>query len=229
MNNAIYPAVIVLLMFDLISATNNFLIDNCDDGNSETVSGGWWYTYDDHDKQGNSVVWPKPHSFTMSYPGADGKGYAARMKATAGNMLGWDYAGIGFLISRETGCPINKPMDISAYRYLQFKAKGKLTGGRLTITLPYMETICRNGEWAENVTLTEWSDYEAGITSKINEHWTTLKLDLRKDFRQPRWAKPVNSVDIERVLKAATSFSFHFSSPDGDSVDLWIDDIELVK
>ncbi len=208
-------------------ASDSFIIDDFSTGTNQSSAGAWWYTYDDSSSQGNSVVWPKPQNFEMSSPGSSGKGFAARMKGTAGNKLGFDYVGMGVGISKDTICPINKPMDISSYKYLQFKAKGSLTGGRLTVILPYMLTECKDGKWSGNKTLTDWADYEAAISSKLKNDWTTIKLDLRKDFKQPKWAK--TQVDIEKVLKAASSISFHFTSADGDSVDLWIDDLRLVK
>jgi len=219
--------VMALALAGFIYAADSFMIENGEDSTAESTSGGWWYVYDDASSQGNSVVWPKPNAFEMSAPGSDGKGFCARMKGTTGNKLGWDFVGMGVAISKDTICPTNKPMDISEYKYLQFKAKGTITGGRLIVVLPYMVNICKDGKYESNKSLTEWADYEAAISPKLKNEWTTIKLELRKDFKQPKWAK--TQVDVEKVLKAAGSVSFHFSSADGDSVDLSVDDLQLVK
>ncbi len=220
-------AVAAMFVFSgLALAAEPFLVDDFEDGNVQTAQGGWWYTYNDAESGGNSEVWPVPGKFELSTPGAENKGFAARMKGTAGNKLGWDFVGIGATLKFDSGCPSAKPVNLKNYTALQFKIKGKVSGGRLIARLPYMANTCKQGANGPE-TLTEWADYECGITSKVSADWTTVKLDLRKDFQQPKWTKKENIVPIEKVLENMHNVQFHFSSPDGDTIDIWLDDIQF--
>jgi len=220
--------VICVFLLAIATETQSFIVDNCDDGDTRSMMGGWWYTYNDNNRGGNSFVLPPLHGFKMSGPGYGNKGYCAHIKGTAGDRLGWDYLGIGVNISDSSDCPNPKGVDISDYTTIRFKMKGSLSGGRLTMVLPYTESKCIDGSNSP-VTLTEWADYEAPLTAKVNQEWVTVELHLRKDFHQPRWAKKSAVVSIEKVLENLKNINFHYSSPDGDSIDLWIDDIEFIK
>jgi len=204
------------------------VIDNCDDGNIRTQSTGWWYTYTDSADGGNSKVFPPHGQFSMGTPGYRGKGKAAHMVGIAGNRLGWDYVGIGFTLSNKCGCPAAQPVDIRDYSYLNFTMKGRLTGGRLVVVLQYTENSCADS-LDHPQSLIEWADYEVDITRKITPKWTSVRLEFRKDFHQPTWTKKGMIVPIEAVLQNSKNLNFQFSSPDGDSIDVWIDDIEFTK
>ncbi len=211
-----------------ITAQNSLIIDNCDDGNNQSVSKGWWYTYDDSSTGGNSVVLPPHCCFQMGKPGFGNKGHAANMKGTTGNKLGWDFIGLGVTMSEASGCPDSKPVDLRKYTNLQFKIRGTFSGGRLVVKFPYTENSCESGQ-DQQQTLIEWADYEAPLTGKIKPEWVTISLNLRKDFHQPKWTKQNCIVPMEEVLKNIKNLNFHYSSSDGDSIDLWIDDIEFTK
>jgi hypothetical protein len=219
-----FTAMLVVLTCVSVLASDVFLVDNCEGGKNVNVNGGYWFTYNDANAGGNSVVTPEPDKFVMSSPGAGSSKYAAQLKGTVGNKLGWDFVGMGVLFNANSGCPESVPMDMTKYKSLVFKVKGNVTGGRLTVILPYVENTCEKGAVAAK-SLTEWADYESGITSKITKDWTTVKLDLRKDFKQARWAK--KTVSIEDVLKNLHNVDWHFSSPDGDSIDIMVDDIQF--
>jgi hypothetical protein len=205
------------------TAQQRLYIDGFDSPNNVSEPGGWWYVYDDSRLGGNSVVSPAPDQFapTQSH---DGQGYAARMQGRAGNKLGWDFFGMGFTITRDSGCPIAKPVDLRRYSTLEFKIKGKASAGRLSVIIPYTDDSCEN-----NVpdTLTAWADHRADITSELSDTWTTVRLDLRRSFAQPAWTKPEHVVSIEQVLSRVHVIQWHFSSSDGDAVDVWIDDIAI--
>jgi hypothetical protein len=205
-----------------IMAAQKFMIEDGSTGKVQATCGGWWYTYDDANSGGNSEVSPAPNKFEML---KDGDKYAVKMKGKAGNKLGWDFVGMGVTLSEKSGCPGGAvPVDISKYSSLSFKIKGAMTGGRFTVVLSYTENKCEEGKVGTK-SLTDWADYEVGISPKITKDWTTIKLDLRKDFKQPKWAK--KSVSIEDVLKNAHNIGWHFSSPDGDTIEVMITDVEL--
>jgi hypothetical protein len=209
-------------------AQDVYIVDNADDGDGRSVKGGWWYTYNDNVNGGNSFVVPPVNGFKMSGPGYGDQGYAIHMKGSAGDKLGWDYVGVGVTLTEESGCPKAVPVDLRSFSKIRFMMKGSVSGGRLTMILTYTENKCKNGS-NESATLTGWADYEAPLTAKLKPDWTPVQLDLRKDFHQPKWVKAGNTVPIEKVLENMKNINFHFSSPDGDSVDLWVDNIEFVK
>lgn len=228
MNSIAAIMVSVFYCATVLTAQESFFIDNCDDGNAQSASGGWWYTYNDSENGGNSVVLPSPGRFSMSNPGYGNTGYAAKMNGVAGSKLGWDYVGIGVTISSASNCPVSKPVDLREYTNLQFEMKGTISGGRLIIMLPYTENRCDSVSGYQS-SLTEWADYEAPLTGKIKSDWVKINLNLRKDFHQPKWAKQNAIVPIETVLQNCKNLNFQYSSPDGDSIAVWIDDITFTK
>jgi hypothetical protein len=204
----------------VFAAAEKFAVDDFASGKVQASSGGWWYTYNDLNTGGNSEVTPAPDKFAMA---KDGDKFAARMQGKVGNKLGWDFVGLGVTLGENCGCPGKaEPVDLSKYTTLTLRIKGSITGGRLVLNLPYSESKCDSGK---TNSLTEWADYEFALNSKLAKDWTVVKIDLRKDFKQPKWAKVI--VPIEKVLQNAHNLNFHFSSPDGDSVDVQVDQIEF--
>ena len=205
------------------SAADRLTIDSFNTPDNKTELGGWWYVFDDARVGGNSTVSPAPDHF-LPEKSADAQGYAAHMKGRAGNKLGWDFFGMGFTITSDSGCPVCSPIDLSQYTTLEFKIKGKVSAGRLSVVIPYTGNTCEN-----NVpeTFTAWADYQAGVTARLSDTWTVVRLDLRKDFSQPAWTKPEHAVSIDKVLRAAHVIQWNFTSADGDTVDVWIDDVVL--
>jgi hypothetical protein len=217
----------IMLVTTTAFAVKPLLIDNFEDGNDISKTGGWWYTYNDAEDGGNSKVLPSPSAdnFKPDRSNNDNQGYAAHMHGTAGNKLGWDYFGMGVTLSEKSGCPEgSKPVDLRKYSTLQFKIKGKIKGGRLTVIIPYTANYCKG---SNPVTLTGWEDYEAAITSFVTDKWTTVKLNLRKNFFQPRWTQKEHIIPIEKVLWQLHTIEWHYSSQDGETADIWIDDIQL--
>jgi hypothetical protein len=219
---AIAVAVVVLATAAVLFAAEKFVVEDGTSAKNPATCGGWWYAYDDTGSGGNSKLEPSQAEFAKV---KDGGSYAAKLKGTTGNKLGWDFIGMGVTLSDKAGCPGGAvAVDISKYTTLSFKVKGELTGGRLIVNIPYSESKCDEGTHVTK-SLTEWADYEAAISPKVSKSWTTVKLDLRKDFKQPKWAK--KTVSIEEVLKNAHNINWHFSSPDGDSVEISVTDVEL--
>lgn len=204
----------------VFAAAGKFTVEDFSSGKVQASTGGWWYTYNDASSGGNSEVTPAPNKFEMV---KSDKKYAAKMQGKVGNKLGWDFVGMGVTFGEQCGCPGKaEPVDLSAYSTLTLRVKGSITGGRLAVIIPYTENKCENDT---TKSLTEWADYEVALNTKLSKDWTVVKIDLRKDFKQPKWAK--TAVSIEKVLQNAHNMSFHFSSPDGDSVDFMVDSIEF--
>ncbi len=214
---------IILAMYSMsAAATEPLIIDGFDDGNNVSEEGGWWYVYNDARTGGNTQVTPLGTLTPTQTNGS--QGYAAHVEGTAGNQLGWDYFGFGVTLTATSGCPNQVKVDIRQYTTLEFKMKGDASGGRLTVSLPYTGGSCE-GDIPE--TLTGWADYEASVTADLTGEWQTVRLNLRNDFTQPFWAKPEDKVSIEDVLQNASQLQWHFSSADGDTLSVWIDDIKL--
>lgn len=214
--------IIILSLALTVSGAEKFVVEDGTTGKNQATCGGWWYVYNDKETGGNSEVSPEPGKFEKI---KEGNSYIVRIKGKTGNKLGWDFIGVGVTLSEKSGCPGDAaPVDITKYTTLSFKIKGEISGGRFTVVLPYVESKCEEGKYGSK-TLTDWADYEIGISSKVTREWTTIKIDLRKDLKQPRWAKKI--VSIEEVLKNAHNINWHFSSPDGDTIDVSIKDIEL--
>ncbi|MBN2528051.1 MAG: hypothetical protein JXR76_16795 [Deltaproteobacteria bacterium] len=203
-------------------ATDRLHIDSFADGNMISEQGGWWYVYNDARNGGNTEV--TPLGTLTPTKGTDTQGYAAYVEGTTGNRLGWDYFGFGVTFTATSGCPKQDKVNLSKYTTLEFKIKGNASGGRLTVVLPYTGQTC---EGYIPKTLTHWADYEASITSDVSENWQTVRLNLRNDFAQPYWSKAEDIVSIEKVLQNASQLQWHFASPDGDTLSVWIDDIYL--
>ncbi|HPD18854.1 MAG TPA: hypothetical protein PLF61_04245 [Candidatus Goldiibacteriota bacterium] len=222
MKKLITTMFVVLSFTAILFAAEKFVIEDGSTGKNQATCGGWWYTYNDAESGGNSEVLPQPQAFEKT---KDGAGFVARMKGKTGNKLGWDFIGMGVTLSEKSGCPGGAvPVDLSKYTTLSFKIKGEISGGRFTVIIPYMENKCEEGKYGLK-TLTDWADYEVGISPKVTKDWTTVKIDLRKDLKQPKWAK--KQVSIDDVLKNAHNINWHFSSPDGDTIDVSIKDVEL--
>src|ERR1035437_1988466 len=204
----------------VFAAAEKFVVDDFTGGKAQASSGGWWYTYNDVNTGGNSEVTPAPDKFVMA---KSVNKFAARMQGKVGNKLGWDYVGLGVTLGENCGCPGKaEPVDLSKFTTLTLRIKGTISGGRLIVNLPYSDSKCENNK---TNTLTEWADYEMALNTKLTKDWTTVKIDLRNDFKQPKWAKTI--VPIEKVLQNAHNINFHFSSPDGDTVDFQVDTIEF--
>ena len=221
----IYTTFLVICALSYSSmAADKLVVDNFNDGDNRTEQNGWWFAYNDNRIGGNSQCTPAANTFTPT-KGNDSQGWAGRLTGLTGTKLGWDYIGLGFSLNADAGCPTAKPMDISKYHTLEFKMKGSASAGRLIVSILYMEDNTCDG--MVPISKTAWADHQAGVTSDLNAEWTTVKLDLRKDFAQPSWTKAANVVPIEEVLRHAHIINWHFYSSDGDTLDLWIDDVVL--
>jgi hypothetical protein len=222
MRKVLAAMAVVLAVTAVVFAAQKMVVEDGSMGKNQATCGGWWYSYTDADTGGNSVIEPASKDFAKS---KDGKIFVAKLKGTAGNKLGWDFIGMGVTLADKAGCPGGAaPVDLSAYTTLSFRIKGAISGGRLIVNIPYTESKCEEGKNSTK-SLTDWADYEVAINQKLAKDWTTVKIDLRKDLKQPRWAK--KTVPIDDVLKNAHNINWHFSSPDGDTVDVSVTNIEL--
>jgi hypothetical protein len=189
--------------------------------------GGVWCTY----QGGSSVVWPPAskkgeNSFVKSAPGSTGKGYAIRITGTAGTQPGSDFIGVNTFLSPHSTCPECIGIDLTKFTGIKFKIKGTVPAGQVLFMLPHeareadsSRGICRS--------LTSYADYEADITRYITSSWKEVRINFRKDLRQPAWAKQSDLVPIEDVLSDANIIKWHYRNGGGHSIDIWIDKLEF--
>jgi len=117
----------------VVPSSYGLLIDNCDGGTNVNALGGAWFTMNDCNYGGDSIVWPVPAAmngtFTMDSPGVDGAGYAAHMTGTVNpynNATGFGYQ-YGFIAmgtaSNSLALTSCQATDWSIYTGIQFYTK----------------------------------------------------------------------------------------------------------
>ncbi len=223
------PAFAVVLA---IAAVSSYMI--IDYNNTDTKFnelGGIWCTYDDHYYGGDSTVWPPAstkgeNNFVKSSPGSSGKGYAIRITGTAGTKLKYDFIGVNTFLSPHATCPECIGIDLSRFTGIKFKIKGKVEGGRVVFILPHEARVIDKSRGICK-SLTSYADYEADITKNITPDWKEVKINFRKDLKQPDWVKPDERFDIEKVLSDANLIKWEYENGDGHKVDIWIDKLEF--
>jgi hypothetical protein len=223
--------ILALAMLPALAPAAELLLDDCDHDGYFNKQGGMWVTYNDSADGGTSKVWPPAglpafNSFKMSKPGFGGKGYAVRITGKAGTKLGWDFIGVVMLLNGNSGCPFCKGTDISKYKTLEFKIKGKIKRGHVMLIIPYESSECVQSK-SYCKSLTRYADYQVEITDDIGPDWYTVIIDLRNDLNQPDWVKDADKTDIVKVLKHAHSLNWQYKGGNGAKIDMWIDDIKL--
>lgn len=224
----IVPA-ILLGCFCVTTALYMIVEDNNQSGPVNNL-GGVWCTFTDSTRGGTSKVWPAVSTscenlFVKSAPGYGGKGYAVRIKGTAGTGDS-AFLGVNSYLSEKASCPRCIGIDLRKYRGISFKMKGSAGAGRLLFILPH-ESNRASADNTSCMTLTGYNDYQADITAKVRDEWTTVKLVFRKDFQRPIAAAPSENVDIESVLEDEKLIKWKWGGKNNQKVDLWIDDVEL--
>ncbi|MCE5299941.1 MAG: hypothetical protein LLG37_03580 [Spirochaetia bacterium] len=216
----------------VMAATGLYMaIDNNNTDGKVNSLGGVWCTYNDNWQGGTSTIWPPAsingeNSFVKSAPGFGDKGYAVRITGTTGGKLGRNYAGVNTFLSEHSTCPECFGIDITNFKGVKFRIKGELNGGSLFFAIPHESRevdknrgICR--------TLTGYADYEADISASVTPEWKEVRLNFRKDFKQPIWVKDNERVSIEAVLADAGLVKWQYKSAKASKYDIWIDDLEL--
>jgi hypothetical protein len=219
------------IVFAVAAAAYYMRIDYNYTSSSVNELGGVWCTYNDSWQGGNSVVWPPAsnsgeNSFVKSSPGCTGKGYAIRITGTAGTKLGDDYIGVTAFLSPHSTCPECVGIDLSKFSGIEFMIKGSVTAGNVVFMLPHESRqidasrgICRS--------LTSYADYGTDITKYITPRWKKVKINFRKDLRQPAGTKPEYLVSIEDVLSDANIIKWQYMNGNGHRVDIWIDRLDF--
>jgi hypothetical protein len=192
--------------------------------------GGVWCTFTDSSNGGTSTVWPPVSSscenhFVKSAPGYGDKGYAVRIKGTAGTTSD-AFLGVNTYLSDKSACPRCIGIDLRIYKGIQFKMKGTIGQGRLFFVLPH-ESNEASQDRSSCMTLTGNNDYQADITGLVKNNWMNVKLIFRKDFRRTVAISPLQKIDIKTVLADEKLIKWKWYGEKNQKLDLWIDEVEL--
>lgn len=193
--------------------------------------GGVWCTYDDHYQGGTSRVWPPAsvngeNNFVKSSPGSEGRGYAIRITGVAGADRKASCIGVNTFLSPRSTCPVCAGIDLSKFNGIRFKIKGMVEAGEVVFVFPHeareadkSRGLCRS--------LTGYADYETDITKDLTPSWKEVKIDFRKELKQPSWTTPSDRVSIDTVLSDANIIKWEYRNGGGHRVDIWIDKLEF--
>jgi len=192
--------------------------------------GGIWSTYSDSLSGGTSTVWPPVSSmcqnnFIKSTPGYGNKGYAVQIKGVAGTSDS-SFLGVKTFLSERAACPRCVGIDVSMYKGIRFKMKGRAGSGTLHFMLPHLSKL-PSADMASCQSITNSHDYQTPLTGKITQDWTEVKLAFKRDFSQPDKTPVESRVNIRDVLENASCIQWHWIGIPGQSIELWIDDVEL--
>ncbi len=216
----------------LILAAAAFVTFNIEDNSkSEKTNnlGGIWCTYKDAVYGSSSVIWPPvpkecENLFMKSSPGYGNKGYAVRITGVAGTLQ--DNIGVQTFLVPYESCPKCIGIDISRFKGVRFMLKGSMSNGKLVFIIPY-ENQETEKTGKKCISMTGGADYEADITEYMKGKWKEVKLDFRKDFKQPFWTETKNIFDIEKVLLNVNAFRWRIKEAQNAEFDIWIDDLQL--
>ncbi len=207
------------------------LIDDCDDGDTETLLGGSWLSFDDADAGGDAVIepltdpFPDGPGFHMTAPGFGGAGYAAMV---TGELTGiGSHAGLTVTLGASALCPTPMPFDVSEWDGIRFRAKGSVGGaGDLVVLLPHTADTCKDGQLVPDSLTGGFADYNVHIEGEIEADWTLFELDFRRDFAQPDEAAADQRYGIAEVLAHLKQITWLLQDADAE-FEVWIDDVAL--
>ena len=172
-----------------------------------TRMGTFWFSFNDSEPGGSSVVSPLSTTtdpFTMSTPGYNGKGKAAMMQYTleGASDLGYNpFVGMGMNFKAVEG----KPFDMTGSTGVSFWMKSD--------SKVYLEF--------ETTEIKDACDFYYYFTEPYPE-WTLIELSW-SDFAQYSWGKQVDW-DLTKLTKC----QWKVQEPDGESGKVWIDEVKIL-
>jgi hypothetical protein len=189
-------------------AGNSTLLDDCEDGDNQNNLGGVWFTYNDVDNAGLSVITPltgEETNFEMTSGGVNGSDMAAMVSFSLdkGANLHSPFVGVGTNLTDDDAIPF----DISTSTGISFYHKGAACV--IEVLLPI-----NKGENAN------YDTYSSSISE--NTSWTKIELNWESDFFQDGWGD-----EYELDLTQALSIQWKIEGITGDEGELWLDNIVI--
>jgi hypothetical protein len=180
-------------------ATPGIVVDRCEDGDSHNDVGGIWGTYADS----YSRVWPSTEAFQMSGPGYRST-YAARMNGVTAHRPG-SFAGM--FVSMGTQAT---DIDLPSVKGFRFRMKGTMDTGSLLMKVPYV----KDGRAV---------DYAYDIAAELESNWKLVEAS----FDNSNFGAWMELPEIPNPT-SAPEFHFVYVNDSGGSIDIWIDNMELL-
>ncbi len=180
------------------------------------VWGGAWFTYNDANDGGTSVVWPaQGQTFIMSSPGySGGADCAAQMTGVVTIAYQYGFIGMGTLLNPNAGAPNYQSTDLSGALGVSFYTRGD--GNVYTIIITYLNS--------SGNTMTNWDDY--AYTFVAFSGWSQYTIPFTA-FTQPYYTPSQYQVPLVTVLQNAKQFQFATTTQPLAGVDLWIDNLSV--
>ncbi|HSQ43154.1 MAG TPA: CIA30 family protein [Fibrobacteraceae bacterium] len=182
-------------------------IDDLEDGDYQSLWGGEWFTYDDNDDGGASVVTPSTSTtdkFTPTASPTNGTNYAAKITFTLDSTADLSFQPL-------VGLGVNMRADESTH---------DLTSCT-TIMYDYLGSAHRFR--VESASVEDYNYH--GIAEAAASDWTTVSLSW-SDLFQQNWGTTSPTVDIDTAEVKA--FSWQIQGTDGTTGYLWIDNVRCV-
>ncbi len=188
------------------------LLDDVDDCDEYTALGGYWWSLDDKELGGTTVVTPAASEDLPVAPGRGGTGCALRIAYTfgTGTQAWYPRAGIGAHFGKMLG--VRRAVDLTNARRLTFWAKG--TADNLWVTLE--STLDAGGAYCEG---------EFGALSATG--WTQYTVNLDSSIVDPGNPDPVESWPVLRRFVTRLTIRTLDGDGSGGSGEIWIDDLEF--
>ena len=174
------------------------------------MENGFWYTYNDADPGGSSVVIPAPDKpFTKAKFGFKGDGECSCMKGKVTTKFANGFIGMGYYLSPAN---VKKPFDLRDKLGIRFWHKGDGKKYRVKLTSTHPDFINKDGDNHFG------NDFHTDIEWGQNEiHFTNL-------YQQSGWG---SKVDVKNALSQIKEIQFCTLGQPHESVELCIDGLEI--
>lgn len=183
-------------------------IDDLEDGNAVNKLGGYWYTYNDNDKGGDSKVLTPSGEFSPSAGGANKSKKSARMTGKVTKTYQYGFIGMG----TNLGEGDNTAVDVSKYKGIEFCAKGD--GQEYRVKL-------------RSLAIKDSNDYGYNFTAPLQWQCYQVKFDK---MAQEDWGKEKTvSVPQNEALAQTTAIQWQTVGQPHESVELALDDIKFLQ
>ncbi|MEM4368447.1 MAG: CIA30 family protein [Candidatus Anstonellales archaeon] len=210
-------------------ALHSAVLDNFEDGDNGNWWGGFWYTFDDSENGGDSVVNPLPDAkggigfIPSDVTDQTNNFYAGRMWGTLGSGYQYAFVGMGTNLGQSGSLPA--PVNISGYTGVRFKVKGNNKTYQFKIVDPNQAT--RNYK-VYLKTFTAGSSWQT-ITVNFNDTDLAYGWGNYNNKTNPTAADWNDKPPLSQVLQGVEAFQWQtVDQTAGTQVDLWVDDVELI-
>jgi len=198
------------------TSVDSHLIDDLEDGDDSIpeVDGrmGSWYTYNDGSVGGQQT--PASNvTFAPTAGGPAGSSWASRTEGSGFSVWG---AGMGFDLNNDG---VSKGVyDLSAHDGITFQAKGN-TGVRISIAVEAVVHVDYGGTCVPGPNPGQECDDAHGMPFSFTNSWQQYTLPFAQAL-QEGWGQSA-------PFDPTTAMSVLFDTAEGETFDIWIDDVRF--